>query len=111
MELVQGSKLIFLFQKKQNNPKSIKSFGAKIHLVHGSRGKVSRATSSRECYFAGHVLNPEFRDGMRQISYEIFRRSNFKIPKRVIVPVSAGTILLGMISGFEHFLESDIATI
>ncbi len=28
------------------------------------------------------------------------------MPKRVLIPVSAGTLLLGVVSGFEHLLDS-----
>lgn len=84
----------------------IKAYGADIHLIKGSRNDVAVAASNHPGFYASHVLNPEFRDGMRQLSYEIFRQLNHRIPKRVFVPVSAGTLLLGLVSGFEHLVES-----
>jgi len=49
---------------------------------------------------------------MRQIGYEIFRQPGHKSPRRIFVPVSAGTLLLGMISGLEHLLAfGDISKI
>ncbi len=84
----------------------IKAYGANIITVKGSREDVTLATEQHQGYFASHVLNPEFRDGMREISYEIFEQFNGRIPDNVIVPVSAGTLLLGIISGFDHLRES-----
>ena len=98
---------IFVLEKtKAGKVDQIRAYGANIHKVSGSREDVAGAAASHSGYFASHVLNPEFRDGMRQISYEIFRQLDHKAPARLIVPVSAGTLLLGLISGFEHLLDS-----
>ncbi len=83
----------------------IESFGAKIHKIKGSRNDVTDAARNAEGFFASHVLNPEFRDGMRMISYEIFRDLKDPLP-RIFVPVSAGTLLLGIVSGFKHLYNS-----
>lgn len=85
--------------------RQIELYGAKIHKIQGSREDVSSAARSADGYLASHVYNPEFRDGMREISYEIFEQSN-RMPEYVFIPVSAGTLLLGVISGFKHLLES-----
>ncbi len=84
----------------------IKAYGANIHLVAGSRKDVADAAANHSGYYASHVLNPEFRDGMRQLSYELFQQLDHRVPGRVFVPVSAGTLLLGLVSGFEHLVES-----
>lgn len=91
---------------KQGKISQIKAYGAAIHLVRGSRNDVANAAATHPGYYASHVLNPEFRDGMRQLSYEIFRQLDHRSPDRVFVPVSAGTLLLGMIAGFDHLIES-----
>ncbi len=85
--------------------KQIELYGAKIHKISGSREDVSAAARTTEGYFASHVYNPEFRDGMREISYEIFQQVQ-KLPDFIFIPVSAGTLLLGVISGFQHLLDS-----
>lgn len=85
--------------------KQIELYGAKIHKIPGSREDVSTAARTAEGYFASHVYNPEFRDGMREISYEIFRQVH-EVPDFIFMPVSAGTLLLGVISGFQHLLYS-----
>ncbi len=85
--------------------KQIGLYGATIHKITGSREDVSAAARTAEGYFASHVYNPEFRDGMREISYEIFQQAE-KMPDYIFIPVSAGTLLLGVISGFQHLLDS-----
>ena len=98
---------IFIPEKTvQSKVNQISAYGARIHRITGSREAVSEAAEHAEGYFASHVLNPEFRDGMRQISYEIFRQNQYRLPDAVFIPVSAGTLLLGMISGFEHLVTS-----
>lgn len=86
--------------------KQIESYGAKIHRIPGSREAVSDACGAAQGYFSSHVYNPEFRDGMREISYEVFHQYEGEIPDYIFVPVSAGTLLLGLISGFKHLLDS-----
>lgn len=85
--------------------RQIESYGASIHKISGSREDVSSAARSADGYFASHVYNPEFRDGMREISYEIFHQFG-KMPDLIFMPVSAGTLILGVISGFQHLLDS-----
>ena len=82
------------------------AYGAEIHAIKGTREDVATAAKSHQGYYASHVLNPEFRDGMRQISYEIFQQMGYRIPERVFIPVSAGTLMLGVIAGFRHLMDS-----
>ncbi|MDP8012241.1 MAG: pyridoxal-phosphate dependent enzyme [Thermoplasmata archaeon] len=87
--------------------KFIESYGAKVHKIKGNRNDVTNAAKNADGFFASHILNPEFRDGMRMISYEIFLALKDPIP-RIFVPVSAGTLLLGLIYGFRHLHKSGI---
>ena len=91
---------------KAGKVSQIVAYGGKIHLIPGSRKDVADAASNHPGFYASHVLNPEFRDGMRQLSYEIFRQLDHRLPTRVFVPISAGTLLLGLVSGFEHLVDS-----
>ncbi|MGC8980760.1 MAG: pyridoxal-phosphate dependent enzyme [Thermoplasmata archaeon] len=88
--------------------RNIESYGARVHRIRGTRQDVTRAAMESDGFFASHVLNPEFRDGMRMISYEIYRNLNKSIPDRIFLPVSAGTLLLGVYSGFRHLYESKV---
>lgn len=84
----------------------IKGYGASIVKVPGSREDVQAAAENAQGVYASHVLMPEFRDGIRTLAYEIFNQFQPHLPERVMVPVSAGTLLLGLRSGFDHLVES-----
>jgi len=49
-----------------------------------------------------------FRDGIRSLAYETAEQFEWKPPGRVYLPVSAGTLMLGVISGFEHLAKSNV---
>lgn len=89
----------------QSKVNQIRSYGATIIMVNGSREDVQKAAEKAEGFYASHVVNPEFRDGIRTLAYEIFMQSE-TMPERIFVPVSAGTLLLGLVSGLEHLTES-----
>jgi len=88
----------------------IQFYGAEVHKVPGSRSQVAEEAQKPEegKYYVGHILHPLFRDGIRSLSYEVAEQFNWHLPERIYIPVSAGTLLLGMISGFKHLSDSGI---
>jgi threonine synthase len=97
---------IFVPEKTmESKVNQIRSYGANIVMVRGSREDVQKEAEKAPGFYASHVLNPEFRDGIRTLAYEIFMQSEH-MPERIFVPVSAGTLLLGLVSGLEHLMES-----
>ncbi len=84
--------------------RQIEAYGANIFKVKGSREDVQNAAENHSGIYASHVFMPEFRDGIRTLSYEIFEDLG-KID-RIFVPVSAGTLLIGMFKGFKHLFDS-----
>lgn len=88
----------------------IQFYGAQVVKVSGSRAQVAQEAqkAGKGKFYAGHILHPLFRDGIRSLAYEIAEQSATKAPKHVYLPVSAGTLLLGVISGFRHLVDSDI---
>lgn len=86
--------------------KQIRSYGANIITVKGGREKVAEEAKNHEGFHLSHTLVPEFRDGIRSLAYEIYAQYGGSIPDRIFLPVSAGTLFLGMLSGFNHLLNS-----
>lgn len=86
----------------------ILAYGAELVRVSGSREEVTRAAMSEEegKFYIGHVYHPVFWDAMRTLAYEIAEQTDWKPPDKVFLPVSAGTLLLGVIRGFKHLLSS-----
>jgi threonine synthase len=85
-------------------------YGAEVVKVSGSRSRVAEEaqTTEKGKFYVGHILHPLFRDGIRSLAYEIAEQSGWRVPERVYLPVSAGTLLLGVIEGFRHLVASDI---
>ncbi|EZQ06756.1 MULTISPECIES: pyridoxal-phosphate dependent enzyme [Acidianus] len=86
--------------------RQIEAYGSKVIKVDGSREDVSRAAESSGSYYASHVLQPFFRDGIRSLAYELARQAQ-KIDE-VFIPTSAGTLLLGLFEGFRHLTSQGI---
>ncbi len=87
----------------------IKFYDAEIVKVSGSRSKVAEEAqkTGKGKLYVGHILHPLFRDGIRSLAYEIAEQLGWHAPERVYLPVSAGTLLLGVIDGFKHLVKSD----
>ncbi|MEM2117474.1 MAG: pyridoxal-phosphate dependent enzyme [Candidatus Bathyarchaeia archaeon] len=88
----------------------IQFYNAEVTKVKGNRSKVAEEAQKPEKgkFYAGHILHPLFRDGIRSLAYEIAEQLDWQAPERVYLPVSAGTLLLGVINGFKHLTESNI---
>lgn len=86
----------------------IKFYGADVVKVPGTRSRVAEEAQKPEKgkFYVGHILHPIFRDGIRSLAYEIAEKFEWKPPARVYLPVSAGTLLLGVVNGFKHLAES-----
>ena len=76
--------------------------GAEVIKVSGQRDIVTDEAKKYEMrkFYVGHILHPFFRDGIRSLAYEIVEQLDWCAPQRIYLPVSAGTLLLGVISGF-----------
>jgi len=88
----------------------IQFYGAEVVKVSGSRSKVAEEAqrAEKEKVYVGHILHPLFRDGIRSLAYEIAEQLDWHASEHVYLPVSAGTLLLGVIDGFKHLVESNI---
>lgn len=87
--------------------RQIEAYGAKVVRVPGTREDVAKAAENANAYYASHVWRPEFRDGIRTLAYELVRDLG-RAPGEVYLPTSAGTLLLGVYSGFKHLLDSGV---
>ena len=88
----------------------IKFYGTPVVKISGSRSKVAEEAqkAGQNGFYIGHLYHPLFRDGIRTLSYEIAEQSGWSAPERIYLPVSAGTLLLGVLYGFKHLLDSNV---
>lgn len=87
--------------------RQIKAYGANIVEVEGGRETVAEEAMKHEGFHMSHVLVPEFRDGIRSLAYEIFEQYDGELPDRIFIPISAGTLFLGLHAGLNHLLQAD----
>lgn len=88
----------------------IQFYNTEVTKVKGNRNKVAEEAQKPEKgkFYVGHILHPLFREGIRSLAYEIVEQLDWQAPERVYLPVSAGTLLLGVINGFQHLTESNM---
>lgn len=84
----------------------IRAYGADVVEIDGTREEVSSAAKKAPGVYLGHSYWPEFRDGIRTLAYEIFRQCHYSMPDSIYVPLSAGTLFLGLVRGLEHLVSS-----
>ncbi len=86
--------------------------GAKIHLIEGSREDTARAAEkqAKEYYYASHVWNPFFLEGMKSFAYELWEQSKDVLPNTIILPAGNGTLLLGTYAGLKDLLRHGCIT-
>ncbi len=88
----------------------IRSYGAKLHLVPGSRQDTAEAAlkAAEKYYYASHCWNPFFHHGVKTIAYEICEQLNWRAPDAVVLPVGNGSLFLGAYIGFQELLQMRI---
>lgn len=87
----------------------IETYGAGLRLIAGSREAVSEAASQKHPsqLYLGHVYDPYFIAGIETLAFEIAEDLDWNQPAYIYCPASAGTLLLGIVYGFERLLASD----
>lgn len=87
----------------------IEAHGAAAHVVPGTRdhcADVCRARVEKEgLYYANHVVNPFFYEGMKAYIYETFEMMG-RIPEHLVIPVGNGTLFIGAVKALEHLQAS-----
>lgn len=88
--------------------KQIAAYGSDLVLVEGSRKDTAQAVlaAASETYYASHVYNPLYLEGMKTVAYELWEQLGWRIPRVVITPVGHGGMLLGIYKGFLELLRA-----
>lgn len=83
----------------------VRAYGATVELVDGPREAsqdraIQRATSAG--FYASHNWQAMFLQGTKTLAYELWEDLGFQAPDNVVVPVGAGSSLLGCWLGFQE---------
>lgn len=78
------------------------AYGAKTVKVTGGRMNACEAVKKNlgNAYYASHVYNPLFFEGMKSIAREIYEQLGGSVPEYVFLPAGNGSLLIGLFLGF-----------
>jgi len=83
------------------------SVGAEV-IKAGTRDEAhDAAIKDRDGYYVGHVTNPYFIEGMKDIALEVIKQLS-RVPRNIVVPVASGTLILGLWKGFNELLSKSL---
>ena len=84
--------------------RQITAYGAEVVRVPNGRmnaGSMLRAELGSD-YYASHVYNPLFADGIKSMAHEIYHQLDDSVPDYIFVPIGNGSLLLGLYQGFAE---------
>jgi threonine synthase len=86
----------------------IRAYGADVQLVDGPReeSQAEAIRQSNEIFYSSHNWQPFFLQGTKSFAYEIWEDLNFTAPDNIIMPVGAGSVLLGCYIGFRELMAA-----
>ena len=91
----------------------IRSYGAELVEVNGSRAEVSKVAmkEGEKSYYASHLWNPFFIEGLKTISYEYVEQTKGYSPDVVFIPVGSGGLFLGIYKGFKELKKLNVVNV
>jgi threonine synthase len=86
----------------------VRAYGADIQLVEGPReeSEVEAIRQSNDTFYSSHNWQPFFLEGTKSLAYEMWEDFSYSAPDNVVVPVGAGSSLLGCYLGFKELLAA-----
>lgn len=106
-----GGMDVTIFAPSSTSPSKItqmRSYGANVELVDGPREASQDAAISHsdKTFYASHNWQAFFLQGTKTLAYEIWEDLGFSAPDSIIVPVGAGSSLLGCWLGFTELFHA-----
>jgi threonine synthase len=86
----------------------VRAYGADVQLVEGPREESEKEAirQSSQTFYSSHNWQPFFLQGTKSIAYELWEDLDFEVPDNIIIPVGAGSNLLGCHIGFSELLAA-----
>lgn len=107
-----GGLRVKIFAPASTSPAKIaqvRAYGAEVQLVPGPREESQNEAirqSEGEAFYASHNWQAFFLQGTKTLAYELWEDLGFRAPNNVIVPVGAGSSLLGCWLGFRELVNA-----
>lgn len=101
-----------IFAPESTSPAKIaqvRAYGAEVELVPGAReasqtAAIGAAANGR--FYASHNWQAFFLQGTKTLAYELWEDLGFRAPDHVVLPVGAGSSLLGSYLGFRELVNA-----
>ena len=91
-----------------------RAYGARVCTIDGPRAASSHAAQQAAARlgasYASHQWHPAFLAGTETIAFELWEQCDV-LPTAVILPVGAGTLLLGVARGFQRLGAAGLITV
>lgn len=86
----------------------VRAYGAEVQLVEGPReeSEAEAIRQSGETFYASHNWHPFFLEGTKSLAYELWEDLGFRAPDNIVIPVGAGSSLLGCAFGFRELMKA-----
>ena len=86
----------------------VRAYGAQVQLVEGPReeSEAEAIRQSDKTFYASHNWQPFFLEGTKSLAYEMWEDLDFRVPDNVVIPVGAGSSLLGCYLGFKELMAA-----
>ena len=86
----------------QGKISQIRAYGANLVTISGTRSDVNTAVleAAKEKYYASHLWNPFFIEGLKTVAFEIIEQLNWSVPDNVLLPIGSGGLFIGTYKGF-----------
>ena len=87
----------------------MRACGADVVAIAGTRSEVAEAAMKAAelpgAFYASHNFQPHFLEGTKTLAYELWEDLQFSLPDAIVMPVGAGSNLLGCFIGFGELLR------
>lgn len=86
----------------------MRAHGAEVELIDGPREAAADEAirQSSEIFYASHNWQPFFLQGTKTLAYELWEDLGFQAPDNIIMPMGAGSNVLGCDIGFSELLRA-----
>ncbi len=85
-----------------------RAYGAEVVLVPGAREDTEAAAieMAEDVFYASHNWHPMFLQGTKTLGYELWEDLGFEVPDNIVIPVGAGSNLLGCYMAFSELMRA-----
>jgi threonine synthase len=102
-----GAKILVPASTQPAKTIQMRAYGAEVELVPGSRQDCAdeAVRQAERIFYASHNWQAFFLQGTKLLAYELWEDLGFRAPDNVIIPLGAGSNVLGCDIGFGELLR------